>query len=369
MASILRVATSAFTLTSTLLTFALVFSAGTTQSSGQCSINDLETSYPGPVAADGWAYRLIASDLSRPRGILFDTEDALLVVEQGTGLVHLEFEDQGRACLRMYRQTTLLENEGLTHGIALSEDGRTLYASTQRDVYSWPYDASGPSLSTTSRRTLVTNMGNPGSHSTRTLLLSRNHPDILVVSRGSGENEDNGALDRSTGISQIRAFNISALSNDDDPYDYTDGDLLGWGLRNSVGVGEHPETGGIWSVENSVDGLSRRGRDIHADNPAEELNFHGYLNGSDANLGGNNGYPLCYTIWSTETFPSLGDLVIDEQFPADWEGDHDVTLPGDDECSTEYVPPVLPFQAHTAPLDIKFDENGTRAYVSFHGSY
>ncbi|WAO89015.1 Hypothetical protein NCS54_00638700 [Fusarium falciforme] len=294
MASILRVATSAFTLTSTLLTFALVFSAGTTQSSGQCSINDLETSYPGPVAADGWAYRLIASDLSQPRGILFNTEDALLVVEQGTGLVHLEFEDQGQTCLPVRRQTTLLENEGLTHGIALSEDGRTLYASTQRDVYSWPYDPSGPSLSTTSRRTLVTNMGNPGSHSTRTLLLSRNHPDILVVSRGSDENEDDGALDRSTGISQIRAFNICALINDDDSYDYTDGDLLGWGLRNSVGVGEHPETGGIWSVENSVDGLSPRGRDIHADNPAEELNFHGYLNGSDANLGGNYGYPLCY---------------------------------------------------------------------------
>ncbi|KAJ4142813.1 hypothetical protein NW754_010252 [Fusarium falciforme] len=236
-------------------------------------------------------------------------------------------------------------------------------------TYSWRYDPSGPSLRTTSRRTLVTNMGNPGSHPTRTLLLSHNHPDILVVSRDSGENEDDDALDRSTGISQIRAFNISALSNDDDPYDYTDGDLLGWSLRNSVGVSEHPETGGIWSVENSVDDLSRRGGDIHADNPAEELNFHGYLNDSDASLGGNYGYPLCYTILSTENFPSLGDLAIGEQSPADWEGDHDVTLPGDDECSTEYVPPVLPFQAHTAPLDIKFDENGTRAYVSFHGSW
>lgn len=215
-------------------------------------------------------------------------------------------------------------------------------------------------------------MTNSG-HVTRTLLLSRKVPDYLLVSRGSDSNEDTTAVDRSSGHSQLRAFNISALHDNQDDgkttYDFLDGKLLGWGLRNSVGVAEHPTDGGIWSVENSVDNLRRHGEDIHENNPAEELNFHGYLNGSTEHQGGNYGYPVCYAIWSTKNFPDLGDLETGDQFPADQSEDDDlVTIQNDDQCNIEYVPPELAFQAHTAPLDIKFDANGTRAFVSFHGS-
>ncbi|KAI9148279.1 putative glycine dehydrogenase (decarboxylating) [Paramyrothecium foliicola] len=348
----------------------LVLSGVAAQSSNQCDINNLETSYPAPVTADGWSHRLVASGLSSPRSILFDSEGGLIVVEQGTGIVHLALEDQGRTCLRVSRQTTLIEDEGLNHGLALSEDGRTLYASTQSDVYSWPYDPSGPSLNSDSRRTLVNNMGNRG-HTTRTLMLSRQNPDILLVSLGSGSNQDVEALNITTGISQIRSFNISALGENDDPYDYTNGNVLGWGLRNSVGIGEHPGTGGIWSVENSVDNLFRQGEDIHNENPAEELNFHGYLNGSEEDQGGNYGYPQCYTIWSTEDFPDQGDLRPGDAFHADWQGQspRNLSTPTDEQCNTEHVPAVLGFVAHTAPLDIKFNGNGTRAYISFHGSW
>ncbi|UPK97414.1 hypothetical protein LCI18_008349 [Fusarium solani-melongenae] len=349
-----------------ILTSLLCISLASAQSSDQCKINSLKTSYAAPVAADGWSYRLVATELSRPRGILFDTEGALIVVDTGVGLVHLELEDQGRTCLRVRKKTVLLENEDLNHGVAISKDGRTLYASTDDEVYSWSYDPSAVRLSESSERTLVTNMTNSG-HTSRTLLLSEKHPGVLVVSRGSQGNDDVEAEDRSTGHSQLRAFNVSALGENSKPYDYLDGDLLGWGLRNSVGVAEHPETGGVYSVENSVDNLRRRGRDIHRDNPAEELNFHGFLNGSREDQGGNYGYPLCYTIWSTEDFPSLGDLETGDQFPADRTGGR--SAPSDEECNTEYVPPVLAFQAHTAPLDIKFDGNGTKAYISFHGSW
>ncbi|KAM0426680.1 hypothetical protein ACHAPT_007996 [Fusarium lateritium] len=359
-----------------------ISSLASAQSSSQCKINNLKTSYLAPIAADGWSYRLVASELSRPRGILFDTEGALIVVDTGVGLVHLELEDQGQTCLRVRKKTVLLENEDvsqlhsfrvhllttskLNHGIALSKDGRTLYASTDDEVYSWTYDPSAVRLSASSARTLVANMTNEG-HTSRTLLLSDKHPGVLVVSRGSASNDDEEAEDRSTGHSQLRAFNVSALGEKAKPYDYLDGDLLGWGLRNSVGVAEHPETGGVYSVENSVDNLRRKGRDIHANNPAEELNFHGFLNGSREDQGGNYGYPLCYTIWDTDNFPNLGELETGDQFPADRKAGE--STPSDQDCNTKYVPPVLAFQAHTAPLDIKFDENGTKAYISFHGSW
>lgn len=355
-----------------LVTSAVLVSAAADSSS--CS-NDLSVAYDEPVAADGWSYRLVANGLERPRGILLDTEGALLVVDSGVGIVHLTLRDDGGTCLQVTDKKTLVENEDLNHGIALSQDGRTLYASSSNDVYSWTYDAASASLNASSARTLVTNMTNSG-HVTRTLLLSRKHPDMLLVSRGSEGNDDAAAADRDSGHSQLRAFNVSTLPSNGSgegksPYAYLQGTLLGWGLRNSVGVAEHPATGGIWSVENSVDNLRRHGKDIHADNPGEELNFHGYLNGSGEDQGGNYGYPLCYTIWSTDGFPDLGDLDTGDQFPADQSDDNNnvITILSDGECNTEYVPPVLAFQAHTAPLDIKFNEDGTRAYVSFHGSW
>jgi glucose/arabinose dehydrogenase len=354
-----------------LLTLALLAAAAslvTAQGSSECSIEEIRSSYPTPDVSDGWGFRVVASELTRPRSILFDSDGALILLDVGSGILHIDLDDQGDTCVGVSKQTTLLEKEDLSHGLALSGDGRTIYASTSTDVYSWPYDPSGPSIDSSSRRTLVSGMDNGGGHSTRTLLLSRKNPDMLLVSFGSGPNQDPAALDRSTGVSQIRAFNLTALGRDDNPYNYTDGTVLGWGLRNSVGIAEHPGTGGIFSVENSVDQLQRQGEDIHKDSPGEELNFHGYLNGSDENQGGNYGYPVCYALWSTDEFPDRGNLSVGDQFTADWE-DGPRSLPTDSECNSDYVAPELPFQAHTAPLDIEFDKDGGRAFVSFHGSW
>ncbi|KPM37874.1 hypothetical protein AK830_g8709 [Neonectria ditissima] len=361
MASLATAVAVAFT------TSVLFVSSTAAAASGSCS-NDLTVAYDKPVAADGWSYRLVGDGFERPRGILFDTEGALLVVDSGVGIVHLSLQDDGGTCLQVKDKKTLVEDEDLNHGIALSHDGRTLYASSTDKVFSWSYDAASARLST-SRTTLVANMSNAG-HTTRTLLLSRKHPDLLLVSRGSEGNDDAAAADKKSGHSQLRAFNVTTAAAADGPLAYGSGRLLGWGLRNSVGVAEHPASGGIWSVENSVDNLRRHGEDIHENNPGEELNYHGYLDSSDEDQGGNYGYPLCYTIWSTKNFPDLGDLDTGDQFPADQVDDDDlVTILSDDECNTEYVPPVLAFQAHTAPLDIKFNEDGTRAYISFHGSW
>lgn len=108
MLSLPRILTSLLLLLSSSL-------ASAQSSASQCKINSLKTSYPAPVAADGWSYRLVATELSRPRGILFDTDGALIVVDTGVGLVHLELEDQGRTCLRVRKKTVLLENEDVIH--------------------------------------------------------------------------------------------------------------------------------------------------------------------------------------------------------------------------------------------------------------
>jgi glucose/arabinose dehydrogenase len=205
-------------------------------------------------------------------------------------------------------------------------------------------------------------------HTTRTLLISQKVSETLVVSRGSNSNIDLEAEDIKTGHSQIRAFDLlnKALLSNSTPYNFTtSGRILGWGLRNSVGVAEEPLTGGIYSVENSADDIERDNVDIHQNNPGEEMNYHGFLNDSatDVNQGGNYGYPYCFALWNT-SIPNLGNLKVGSQFSLDQNSTINDTF-----CQDQHVAPLLTFQAHMAPLDIIFLPNGTEAYVSMHGSW
>ena len=109
-------------------------------------------------------------------------------------------------------------------------------------VWSYPYNAASGTVGT--RKTIITNIPS-ASHSTRTLRVSKKNPDSLIVAVGSDGNLDAGTTDKSSGRSQLRTFSISKISHS--PVTYESGTVLGWGLRNSVGVTENPTTGGIVS--------------------------------------------------------------------------------------------------------------------------
>lgn len=87
-----------------------------------------------------------------------------------------------------------------------------------------------------------------GGHSTRTLLVPQRNPNMLLVSRGSDANIDKDTVNIESGRSQIRIFDINELLKTDAAVQYTNGKVLGWGLRNSVGVAEDPTTGYIVRV-------------------------------------------------------------------------------------------------------------------------
>ena len=349
-----------------------------------CSTTLTPTSSIRPTVASGYQMALIATGLTKPRSLQFDSSGNLLVVQQGAGIVNLALQDDGGTCLSVKSSKDIIENSDvgvpspyldmftsdeltssqLNHGIALSPDGKTLYASSAEAAFSWPYDASSSSI-TGPNTTLVTNMST-SDHTTRTLLLSHSNPDLLLISRGSTSNVDPIAEDITSGHSQLKAFSLSNLSSSA-PYNYnTAGLRLGWGLRNSVGVVEHPLTGGIYSVENSVDQIQRDGKDVHQDNPGEEMNFHGYLNGTAyPPQGSNYGYPFCFSAWAPTDLPQNANLTVGSPFQM---GDMNSTN-NDTYCDAQTIPARLTFQAHQAPIDMKFNNSGTEAWVSFHGSW
>ncbi|KAK3176342.1 hypothetical protein OEA41_007665 [Lepraria neglecta] len=320
------------------------------QSSSSCSTTLTPTNSIKPSLAPGYRAALVATGLTDPRSIEFDSSGNLLVVQAGAGVESLQLQDNGGTCVT------------LNHGLALSQDGKTLYASSAEAAYSWDYD---PATSTASKTntTLVSNM-KTDDHTTRTLLMSQKVNGTLLISRGSTSNIDPEAETLSSGHSQIRAFNLLNITSDGYDFD-TDGLRLGWGLRNSVGVAEHPTTGGIYSVENSVDQATRDGQDVHEDNPGEEMNFHGYLNGTEyAPQGSNYGYPYCFAAWAPSDLPMNSNLTIGSQFAI---GNQNNTI--NDTYCAEQTPPRLTFQAHMAPLDIVFNNSGNDGWVTFHGSW
>ncbi|KAK5558808.1 hypothetical protein LTR46_002997 [Exophiala xenobiotica] len=317
-----------------------------------------------PSLASGFHVQVVATGLSKPRGILLDNAGNLLVVEQGRGVVSAHTVEENNGCVTVGMSSDVTASLNLNHGIELSDDGRTLYSSSAAQVYSWSYDDSTRTVS--NRATIVANM-TTNDHTTRTLLLSQKAPGILVVTRGSTSNIDFDAASLSSGHSQVKAFN---LNNRTGVYDFdADGMRLGWGLRNDVGVAEHPGSGGIYTVENSADQLTRMGVDIHEDNPAEEMNFLGYLNGTAyAPQGGNFGYPWCFSAWGVSDLPDNGNLTVGSQYAIDASSASNNQNRTDAYCAQQ-LRARLVFQAHMAPLDIKFNNSGTEAWVTFHGSW
>ena len=121
-------------------------------------------------------------------------------------------------------------------------------------MFSYSYDMDVGSVGD-DPQTIVTGMDNT-VHVSRTLLYPRKVEGMLVVSRGSPSNLDYSTASIERGAAQVRAFNLSDIP--DGGYDYnTEGLLLAYGVRNEVGLVEHPETGGLFGVENSADELER----------------------------------------------------------------------------------------------------------------
>lgn len=188
------------------------------------------SSFHSPLnTANGWRVVKVAGDLTQPRGLVFDTSGQLLVIQNGLGITAHTIGPDG--CITSTK--TVIAQRNLNHGIVLSKNGKTLYASSATQVYAWDYDVKTTTVSGTSR-IVVSGMDNRG-HVTRSLAISPHHPDLLVVSHGSNDNFDYESGNIKTGRSCIKAFNLTSTPVDGYVY-ASDGHQLGYGLRNGVGL-------------------------------------------------------------------------------------------------------------------------------------
>ena len=209
------------------------------------------TSCPGVTAsqyqhsiAAGWSYTKVAGSLRGVRTIVFDTLGNMLVSQAGAGISVHTFGADG--CVNSTKM--LISNAQLNHGLALTPDGKTLYASSERQAWSWTYDAA--TLAVTGQKVAITGMDS-GIHSTRNLLVVPQKPNLVLLQVGSNANIDAQSAQKATGRAIIKIFDMDKAPATG--YNYkADGEVFGYGLRNEIGFTADP-AGHVWGVENSGD--------------------------------------------------------------------------------------------------------------------
>ncbi|GJJ15127.1 hypothetical protein Clacol_009402 [Clathrus columnatus] len=326
------------------------------------------------VTAPGFSAQVLFSNLTTPRGITFDGAGNLLVVERGLGVTAFTEARNGTG----WERTIVISNPNFTQGIQV--DGNNLYVSTAGQVLLYDYNAQQKSI-TGNPTTIIDDIPPDGDLTTHTLQLQKQGgtTNILIAS-GPFTNIDPTARDPSSGRSQIRSLNLD--SPQAIPQSYFDGELIAFGIRNPAGFAFSTTSPSkiLYVVENgaSIDNTTGLTEMFVNDNPADELEKV-FLDLPPKTYG----FPDCTTLWNP-----FADPIGDPQFTKLPRGAQFSLLlepgRGNKFCNnkTNNEPPILSFQAHSVPLDIKFYEpqsnvsvNGfplkfkDDAFVSFHGSF
>jgi glucose/arabinose dehydrogenase len=182
--------------------------------------------YPAEVAS-GWAAVNVKGGMLSARRLILDTAGNFLVAESGKSIT-AHILDASR-CIASSK--TLIKQNNLSSGIYLT--GTTLYASSMSTVWKWTYDPQAIAVGVT-KTVVVTGMYN-GDHLTRSLIISLNHPNLLIVSHGSNDNFDFTSGNINIARSNIKVFDMNAVPTGGHDY-VTGGNTLAYGLRNEVGL-------------------------------------------------------------------------------------------------------------------------------------
>jgi glucose/arabinose dehydrogenase len=263
----------------------------------------------------GYHVSLFTVGLNKPRLLAVGPDGTVMVSEMGAGhVVALPDADHNGVADRVVVFASGLNRP---HGLAFRDGwwyvGETGKVERFRDT--------NGDLVSDERSTVVPNLPDDGGHFTRTLAFDS--AGKLYVSIGSSCN----VCDDDSRRAAVLRFNADGSGEE----------LFASGLRNSVGIVFRPGTEELWGTDN--------GRDLLGDDiPPDELNH--------ITLGANYGWPNCYD-----------GRIVDPHFNRA------------DRCPST-VPPVVSFQAHSAPLGMRFLSNvklpnlsESDLLVAFHGSW
>lgn len=255
-------------------------------------------------------------------------------------------------------------NDGLSNNVHIDVASGFLYVGSLNGVRRFRY--SPDALAGEGGEDVVLNLPK-GGHQRRTV---RVYDGFLYAYSGSSSNVSHEGADKSiydTKRSLIKRFELSKFVPGT-PFDWNAGEVFTVGLRNANGFTRNEATGKIYAVVNGLDNQAYKGKDVHTDNPGEQI--------VEIAKGKQYGYPFCFTAQRVFDNGDTGNLIapgtqlINVAAP----GGHD-----DAWCAANSSKPATFVQAHSAPLDLAFFATEPRgalperwrggAFVAFHGSW
>lgn len=99
---------------STSFAFLLGVAILATSAESACTVILKPTNSITPTVASGYQMAVVATGLTKPRSIRFDSKGNLLVVQQGAGIVNLAFTDYGGICLSVSKMQTVIEDSSVS---------------------------------------------------------------------------------------------------------------------------------------------------------------------------------------------------------------------------------------------------------------
>ena len=272
---------------------------------------------------DGFAIAKWATDLGHPRMILPMPGGDVYITRRNPGdcILLRDADGDGKAD----GEPRVVAEQPNLHGIAVAPDGKTVYLTAIRKLWSAPIRDDG---TFGELRLMIDDLPDAGQHPNRTMAFG---PDgMLYLSVGSTANAADEKNPENATVVQI---------------DPATGERRVWasGLRNTIGFGWHPNTGQMWGADHGIDWLGD-------DEQHEEFNR--------LDEGKFYGWPYIY-----------GD---DKYNPADNPPEGE-SMAGLAQRAEE---PVLLYTAHSAPLQMTFytgdafpGEFRNDAFIAMRGSW
>jgi len=270
----------------------------------------------------GFTVTVFADNLGNPR-IMAQGDDGTLYVtrrEQNDVMALMDSDGDGVA----EEMRSVAENLPYANGITIHEG--MVYLATDTNVYRASIEENGDFGP---MEVLIADLPDAGQHPNRTLAVG---PDgLLYITVGS---TCNVCQDTNPENATLLRANL----------DGSEREIFATGLRNTIGFGWHPETGVLYGMDHGSDG---RGDDT----PPEELNR--------LEAGNDYGWPFCYA-----------DRRVDNLFSQTPTG-----ATGTEVCALT-TPPVLTYQAHSAPIGWVYytaeqfpSEYRNDAFIAMRGSW
>ena len=250
----------------------------------------------GLQVPDGFEVSVFAENMGNVR-IMAQADDGTIYVtrrEENDVLALTDADGDGV----MDAQRSVAEGLPYVNGVTVHEG--LVYLATDTDVYRAPIEENGD---LGPLEVLIADLPDAGQHPNRTLAVG---PDgMLYLTVGSTCNN----------CQETNPENATILRAN---LDGSEREIFATGLRNTIGFGWHPESGVLYGMDHGSDG---RGDDL----PPEELNL--------IEQGNNYGWPFCYADRRVDVYTS--------QMPTG--------ALGPEVCALT-TPPVLTYQAHSAPI-------------------